>query len=151
MVPINTCFKGDEAAYVLRKSGARVLFTVGDFLGIDYVDLLRAADAEVAASCRSVILSGDWKPGTESLAGFLAGASAISEDGAIARIETIDGDDVADIMFTSGTTGRPKGVLLTHAQSLRAFESWGAWFGIRDRDRDLIVPPFFHCFGYKAG
>ena len=87
LVPINTRFKGDEAAYVLRKSGARVLFTVGDFLGIDYVDLLRAADAEVAASCRSVMLSGDAKPGTESLADFLAGGDAVSEDEAIARID----------------------------------------------------------------
>ncbi len=151
LVPINTRFKGDEAAYVLRKSGARALFTVGDFLGIDYVDLLRAADAEIAASCRSVMLSGDPQPGTESLTDFLAGADAVSEDDALARLDAIDGDDVADIMFTSGTTGRPKGVMLTHAQSLRGFESWGARFGIRDGDRDLIVPPFFHCFGYKAG
>ena len=151
LVPINTRFKGDEAAYILRKSGARMLFTVGDFLGVDYVDLLHRADPATAASCRTVLLSGEPKRGTDAFADLLVGADAVSEDDALTRIDTIDGDDVADIMFTSGTTGRPKGVLLTHGQSLRAFESWGAGFGLREGDRDLIVPPFFHCFGYKAG
>jgi acyl-CoA synthetase (AMP-forming)/AMP-acid ligase II len=151
LVPVNTRFKGDEAAYVLRKSGARLLFTVDGFLGIDYVELLARTDPELAASCRVVMLSGAERQGTETFAAFLAGGDAVDEDAAIARIDAIDGDDVADIMFTSGTTGRPKGVLLTHAQSLRAFESWGARFGFREGDRDLVVPPFFHCFGYKAG
>ena len=151
LVPINTRFKGEEAAYVLRKSGVGLLFTVGDFLGIDYLELLDGADPELAGACRTVMLSGDAKRSTETFAEFLTAGDAVAEDEAIARIDAVDGDDVADIMFTSGTTGRPKGVLLTHAQSLRGFESWGDQFGIRGGDRDLIVPPFFHCFGYKAG
>jgi acyl-CoA synthetase (AMP-forming)/AMP-acid ligase II len=54
-------------------------------------------------------------------------------------------------MFTSGTTGRPKGVMCTHGQSLRAFETWSDVIGLREGDRYLIVNPFFHTFGYKAG
>ncbi len=151
LVPINTRFKGDEAAYVLRKSGARLLFTVDGFLGIDYVELITDTDPELAASCRTVMLSGGERRGTETFDAFLGGGDGVDEADAVARIDAVDGDDVADIMFTSGTTGRPKGVLLAHAQSLRAFESWGAGFGVREGDRVLIVPPFFHCFGYKAG
>ncbi len=60
-------------------------------------------------------------------------------------------DDLSDIIFTSGTTGRPKGVETTHAQTLRAFGVWSDVVGLRSGDRYLIVNPFFHTFGYKAG
>jgi len=151
LVPVNTRFKGDEAAYVLRKSGARLLFTVGDFLGTDYAGMLAAADRELARSIQIVLLAGTTRGQADTLASFLDAKGAVADSAARARIAGIHGGDVADIMFTSGTTGRPKGALITHEQSLRAFEAWGAGFGIRERDRALIVPPFFHCFGYKAG
>jgi acyl-CoA synthetase (AMP-forming)/AMP-acid ligase II len=54
-------------------------------------------------------------------------------------------------MFTSGTTGHPKGAMSTHAQNLRVYEVWSEVVGLREGDRYLIVNPFFHGFGYKAG
>jgi acyl-CoA synthetase (AMP-forming)/AMP-acid ligase II len=60
-------------------------------------------------------------------------------------------DDLSDIIFTSGTTGRPKGAMTTHAQTLRTFATWASIVGLAEGDRYLIVNPFFHTFGYKAG
>jgi acyl-CoA synthetase (AMP-forming)/AMP-acid ligase II len=55
------------------------------------------------------------------------------------------------LIFTSGTTGRPKGVVTTHGQTLRVFEQWASVVGLEAGDRYLIVNPFFHTFGFKAG
>ena len=63
----------------------------------------------------------------------------------------LDGDALSDLLFTSGTTGAPKGVKLTHAQTLRAFGDWADIVGLRADDRYLCINPFFHAFGYKAG
>ena len=60
-------------------------------------------------------------------------------------------DDVSDILFTSGTTGRSKGVLCAHRQSLAAPAAWAACGQLTSADRYLCINPFFHNFGYKAG
>ena len=63
----------------------------------------------------------------------------------------VTGDTVSDIIFTSGTTGRPKGAMLTHGASVAAYDAWTTVVGLRHGDRYLIVNPFFHTFGLKAG
>jgi HIP---CoA ligase len=149
LVPINTRFRGDEAAHVLRKSGARALLTVSDFLDNDYLGMLRAADPAAPALRRAVLLSGEG-PAISWDEAVVTGHQ-ISIDAALAAIGATGPDDLSDIMFTSGTTGRPKGVMLTHGQSLRAHGQLTKIMGFRRGDRYLIVPPFFHTFGYKAG
>jgi acyl-CoA synthetase (AMP-forming)/AMP-acid ligase II len=151
LVPLNTRFKGDEAAYVLGKSRARMLFTVTDFLDTDYVAMLRAADADLPSLERIVVLGRDAPDGAISALDHLAAGDRVSEDEANARIDSVAVDDLSDLIFTSGTTGRPKGVMLTHGQSVRVYESWTDVIGLREGDRYLIVNPFFHAFGYKAG
>ena len=146
LVPINTRFKGREAGYVLAKSGARLLFTVRGFLDLDFPALLRSADAEPESLERIVLLRGEAGDGCESFETFLrADGAPVPDVGAVAS------DDLSDIIFTSGTTGAPKGVMTTHAQSLRVFETWSELVGLAEGDRYLIVNPFFHTFGYKAG
>src|SRR5438270_298725 len=82
---------------------------------------------------------------------FLGRGQSVHEEEVDARVAAVNPDDVSDILFTSGTTGRPKGAMCTHAQALRAYADWADVVGLRAGDRYLIVNPFFHAFGYKAG
>jgi acyl-CoA synthetase (AMP-forming)/AMP-acid ligase II len=148
LVPINTRFKGREAGYILERSGANLLFTVSVFLDTDYVQLLRAEGVDVE---RIVILRGNAPSGTVSWAEFILGSDQVSMADLNKRNASIGADDLSDIMFTSGTTGKPKGVMATHRQTLHVFEVWSRIVGLTEGDRYLIVNPFFHTFGYKAG
>lgn len=95
--------------------------------------------------------SGDAADGQLSWEAFLKAGQRVSPEAAIAAIDAVSADDLSDIMFTSGTTGDPKGVMLTHGQSLRAHGWLAKVMDFRAGDRYLIIPPFFHTFGYKAG
>jgi acyl-CoA synthetase (AMP-forming)/AMP-acid ligase II len=151
LVPLNTRFKGDEAAYVLDKTGARVLFAPTDFLGTNYFDLLpNGADAPAALEHR-IDLPGPGSITTAEWARFLELGSAVSTVDAQARLDAIGPDDISDIIFTSGTTGHPKGVMLRHGASLRGYELLNRDYHLGAGEAHLVPTPFFHCFGYKAG
>src|SRR5262249_60465215 len=96
-------------------------------------------------------LAGPAEPPLVPWAEFLAAGSAVPAAAADAAIDAVRGETVSDLMFTSGTTGHPKGVRLTHAQSLRAHGWYAKLMDFRAGDRYLIITPFFHTFGYKAG
>lgn len=151
MVPVNTRYKGLEAVYLLQKSGAKVLFTVTGFLDVDYVALLGGTGAELPQLEQIVVLRGEAPEGTLTYREFLGRASEVSPAAAQERALSVDPDDIADVLFTSGTTGKPKGAMCTHSQNLRVFDQWSSIVGLREGDRYLVVLPFFHSFGYKAG
>ncbi|MNQ45407.1 Long-chain-fatty-acid--CoA ligase FadD13 [compost metagenome] len=151
MVPINTRMKGAEAADVLERSGARLLFVQGEFLGTDYLALL---EPHRPASLERLVVLGDAQPGRDSDMGwaqFIASGQSVSEAQARERAATLGADDLCDLLFTSGTTGKPKGVMSGHGQNLQAFSEFVKVLGLVPGDRYLIVNPFFHAFGYKAG
>ena len=154
LVPLNTRFKGAEAADVLRRSGARLLFVTGTFLGTSYVASLRRAVARgpgLPDLEQVVVLSDDAPADYRTWKDFLAGGDGVETAEVRARASEIHPETPSDIVYTSGTTGRPKGAVITHAQTLRAYGVWCDLAGLRQGDRYLVVNPFFHTFGYKAG
>jgi len=150
IVPLNTRFKGTEASYILNRSRAKALFTVTDFLDTNYVELLRSADP-VESLQQIVVMRGTADVGTVGWGPFLERAEHTPMDEVTARSAALSANSLSDILFTSGTTGRPKGAMLTHGASVEAYDVWSTVVGLRAGDRYLVVNPFFHAFGLKAG
>ncbi|MFD8547657.1 FadD3 family acyl-CoA ligase [Streptomyces sp. NPDC059649] len=155
LVPVNTRFKGTEAADLLHRTRARLLFITGTFLGTSYVAALRRATGGSTGGLphldHVVVLSDSAPEGYRTWKQFLADGDRITTEEVRRRADSIRPDTPSDIIFTSGTTGRPKGAVLTHEQTLRCYGIWSELAGLRTGDRYLIVNPFFHTFGYKAG
>jgi acyl-CoA synthetase (AMP-forming)/AMP-acid ligase II len=148
VVPLNTRYTAAEASDILARTHAPVLFAMGRFLGNDRVADLESLKIQALPMLRHIVripideADGTWDE-------FIAGRT--DTDGVVARAAAVHPDDVSDILFTSGTTGRSKGVLCAHRQSLSGSASWAANGEITSDDRYLCINPFFHNFGYKAG
>ncbi|WP_255566649.1 FadD3 family acyl-CoA ligase [Iamia sp. SCSIO 61187] len=152
VVPLNSRYKGGEAAWILTRSRARLLVTVDGFLGNGYVGMLDGQDLPHLE--RIVVLRDPAPPSdtpTQAWDAFLAAGAGVPDDEIAGRRDALTPDTINDIIFTSGTTGRPKGVLTTHGQALRGFTVWAELAGLSADDRYLLVNPFFHSFGYRAG
>jgi acyl-CoA synthetase (AMP-forming)/AMP-acid ligase II len=124
LVPVNTRFKTAEAADIICRSRVKAVLVAKGFLGQDFA---------VPAGVPAIDVKSD----------FLASGSPFER--------TVSADDIADVLYTSGTTGRPKGVMMNHAQTLRNYADWCDLADLREGDRYLMINPFFHTFGYRAG
>lgn len=142
IIPLNTRFKASEAVDILRRGAAKLLFAPGDFLGQDYAQLIAGADLPDLQD--TILLDSKWDA-------FVARGQGADDPAVTIALAALSPDDISDIIFTSGTTGRPKGALTAHCQVTQIFGDWAVRTGLRAGDRYLIVNPFFHTFGYKAG
>jgi HIP---CoA ligase len=171
LVPLNTRFTGAEALDVISRSGARALFVADRFLGTDRLAALREAatrddaDGDLRRLSLTVHIpisqhreaAGSAAAGSAAAGGalgwdeFTARAAKVPQAQARAQAEAVAPEDISDIMYTSGTTGRSKGAMSMHRQALAVARSWAACGGLGSDDRYLVVNPFFHNFGFKAG
>jgi acyl-CoA synthetase (AMP-forming)/AMP-acid ligase II len=151
LVPVNTRFKGPEAADMLSRSGARALVTVADFLGNDYVAMLAGTGIELPALETIVVARGPAAAPALGWSEFLGRATPESIAEVERRSAALGPDDPSDILFTSGTTGVPKGVVMTHSRTLTVATDWVAMTGLALGDTYLMVNPYFHMFGLKSG
>ncbi len=124
LVPVNTRFKAEEAGDIIVRSRAKAVLVQKGFLEQDYI---------APAGIPVIDLKSD----------FLSDGSPFER--------AVSGTDVSDIIFTSGTTGRPKGAMMNHGQTLRMYEEWATLADLREGDRYLQINPYFHTFGLKAG
>lgn len=149
VVPLNTRYTASEATDILARTEAPLLIGMGQFLGTDRIGEL---DRDALPALRHVVrvpVQDDDADSAASWDAFVARGTDL--EAADARASAVRPDDVADILFTSGTTGRSKGVLCAHRQSLDAPAAWADCGELTSDDRYLCINPFFHNFGYKAG
>lgn len=150
LVPLNTRYKAQEVEHALGRTRARFLVHADRFLGIDYRAILEQADLPCLERCIAFDLEGSVD---SALSDFIDAATSdpAARDEADARVSALSGDDISDIIFTSGTTGFPKGVVTTHAQNIRTFVEWNRATTLGPDDRYLLIWPMSHCAGYKGG
>ncbi len=147
VVPLNTRYTAGEAADILARTEAPLLIAMGEFLG--YRPGRRSGPRSTARPAAH--RAGAPRSGRRHLGRVRRPRDSDLRRPPMRAPPPSRPDDVSDILFTSGTTGRSKGVLCAHRQSLSAPAAWAACGEVTSADRYLCINPFFHNFGYKAG
>jgi fatty-acyl-CoA synthase len=164
MIPVNTRYKSREVEYILKQSDSTTLFMADRFLNMDYLSMIRDICPEIDTSVRgdlrsknlpklrSVILKRE-----ESVVGFykysevMENGSDYDEDDTLRKIkQTVLPSNIVNIQYTSGTTGEPKGAMLTHRMLLGAYAITQI-LKLTENDRLILSLPFFHCFANLNG
>lgn len=150
LVPINSRYRGDEAADIIERSSARLVITSGAFAGLDYAAMLEQSRPELGVP---VILLGGNSAARRTVpwAQFLDAGGAPPMDAVDTRIAASSSDGPAYVLYTSGTTGLPKGAVLSHAGNLWCVENLRQSWAVARGDRIYAILPFCHIFGLNGG
>ncbi|PJW13368.1 AMP-binding protein [Geobacillus sp. Manikaran-105] len=160
LVTVNTNYRAAELEYLLRQSDSTTLFLIEQYRDSSYIDILYEIVPELRTSApgqlqskrlpklKNVVFLGDKRhPGMFTWNDILAMAHDVSEEELDERMESLDPHDVINMQYTSGTTGFPKGVMLTHYNIVNNAHQVAQCMGLGEGDRLCIPVPFFHCFG----
>ena len=164
LVTVNTAYKGHELAYVVEQSDMKALVLIDGFKGVDYLAIIRELVPELSCCERghlssarfprlkSLLYLGPEKHrGMYSLPELLLLGAHRPEAELRQALAATDCDDVINMQYTSGTTGFPKGVMLTHRNILNNGQSIGDRQKFTENDRVCLPVPLFHCFGCVLG
>ena len=164
LVTVNTSYKSAELEYILKQSDSSTLFLVKSFKDTDYVQTLYEVAPELPGApagnlasgklpcLKNVIFIGDETPaGMLNFARIMELGEAVPDSELAAVEATLDRHEVINMQYTSGTTGFPKGVMLTHFNVINNGFNIGECMRFTDKDRLCIPVPFFHCFGCVLG
>ena len=154
LVPLNTRYTATEAVDVIERAQVSAVVVSGEFLGVDHAaELLAEHRSSLPDLVVRVPLNGSAPApeGSVDWSDFVTRATDETRAEADRRADTVAPEDISDILFTSGTTGKSKGVLAEHQQTIAGARAWGANGLLSPSDRYLMVNPYFHTFGYKAG
>lgn len=164
LVTVNTSYQANELEYLLKQSDATTLILGEEFKSSNYIDILnticpelKTAEKGVISSRklphfkRVIVMSENRYPGIYTWSEFEAFSDQVADEELEERFESMDPDDVINIQYTSGTTGFPKGVMLTHLNVVNNGKLVGDTMNLTEKDRLCIPVPFFHCFGCVLG
>jgi len=144
LVNINPAYRTHELTYVINQSGIRMMFSSLSFKTSNYKEMVEYAKEVCPSLEHEIFFDDNWED-------FLNNGQDISDDTLHSFEEHVQFDDAVNIQYTSGTTGFPKGVTLSHHNILNN----GYFIGIRlkytEKDRVCIPVPFYHCFGMVIG
>jgi fatty-acyl-CoA synthase len=148
-VTFNTAYQRSELEYVLRKVGCKALVLAQGYKDICYPSMLEAMD--VPELEHRILIDGDARDGYTRLDDYICTLSDADRQALDQREAENRCDDPVNIQFTSGTTGHPKGVTLTHHNILNNGYFVGLRMGLQVQDRLCIPVPLYHCFGMVMG
>ncbi|MGI6668463.1 MAG: AMP-binding protein [Acetivibrionales bacterium] len=160
LVTVNTAYKIHEAEYLLRQSDTHTLVMIDGYKDSNYVDIINEICPELKTAeagkplyikrlpfLRNIITIESRQPGCISWDDVVALAEKVPPEEVQRRANALDRHDVCNMQYTSGTTGFPKGVMLTHYNIVNNGKCIGDCMDLSTADRMLIQVPMFHCFG----
>ena len=151
LVTANTSLRARDIDYLLRQSEAATLIAIRGFRDVDYIHELASMSGRPAMLRRSIFIGDDPPDGFTPYAALRAAADRVAEATVDARGQAVGLDDVINMQYTSGTTGFPKGVMLTSRNIVNNGYALGEVLGYTPADRVCLCVPLFHCFGCVIG